>query len=69
MLGIYDDSIRKRLLSETKLTFEGGVEFSLIAEQVSKDVDSMRKSNTHPEEIYLVKSRGNFRTGQTYSLV
>lgn len=52
---VFDDSIRKRLLSETKLTFHRVVEISLITEQVSKDVDSMKKSDTISEEIQSFK--------------
>lgn len=47
VLGIWDDNIHKRLLSEVKLTFERVVDITLINEQVNCDVASIK---THTQE-------------------
>lgn len=44
LLGMRDDGVRKRLLSEVKLTFDRAVELASIVEQVSSDIDAMESN-------------------------
>jgi len=54
VLGIFDDSVRKRLLAESKLTFDRAVELATIVEQVSSDVDAMKKRDSHNEGFHKI---------------
>lgn len=54
VLSITDDGVRKRLLYESKLTFDRAVELTSIVEQVSSDVDAMKSSNIRSQSFHKI---------------
>lgn len=58
VLGKYDDNVRKRLLSESKLTFEKSVELSTVVQQVSSDVATIKGTNIHNETLHKMSYHG-----------
>lgn len=67
-IRILDHSIRKRLLSESKRTFERAVELATIVEHVSSDVAAMKSSDTCGELLYkIITNKVNQHENRAYN--